>query len=287
MTRKGRASLLVCRVLFAALGFGLGALASPALAQGVEIPTFWDPRTAQERPEIPPTRTIRFLTEDEYPPLHFAGPDGTPTGFSVELARAVCDRLTVPCTVQARRFDTLLDSLAQGNGDVVAAAIPVTGELRQRFVTSLPYFRNPARFVAQRERNQPEASPAALQGRTVAVVAGTAHEAYLKTFFPGATVKPVDTLAAAQGMLRRGEVDYVFADGIGLSLWLGGTDAQGCCGFSGGPYLESRYFGEGIGFVMRYDDEPLRRAIDFALQRLREDGKLAELYLRFFPISPY
>jgi polar amino acid transport system substrate-binding protein len=82
-------------------------------------------------------------------------------------------------------------------------------------------------------------------------------------------------------------VEYVFADALSLALWIGGTDAAGCCAFSGGPYLESRFFGEGIGLLVRKEDETLRRALDHALQRLWDEGKYAELYLRFFPISPF
>ena len=44
---------------------------------------------------------------------------------------------------------------------------------------------------------------------------------------------------------------------------------------------------EGIGFIVRKDDELLRRAFDHALQRLWDEGKYAELYLRFFPVSPF
>ena len=106
------------------------------------------------------------------------------------------------------------------------------------------------------------------------------------TFFPGAVVRSVPDLAAAEAALQGGEVDYVFGDGLGLALWLGGTAADGCCAFSGGPYLESRFFGEGVGFLFRPEDEPLRRAFDYALHRLWDEGKYAELYLRFFPISP-
>ncbi len=79
------------------------------------MPDFWNPRSRGERVEAPQTgRAVRFLTDDEFPPLHFAGPDGNPTGFVVELARAVCEKLTITCTVQARRFDTLLDALDSG-----------------------------------------------------------------------------------------------------------------------------------------------------------------------------
>ena len=261
--------------------------ADPAAGQGVSIPNFWDPRARQDRPDIAGLRTLRFMTDDDYPPLHFSGPDGNPTGFSVELARAACEVLGITCTIQARRFDTLLEALSSNAGDVVTGAIPVSADIRRRFAATLPYFRNPGRFAVRRDRTLPEPSPRSLGGRTVGAVEGTAHEAYLKAFFPGAALKSFADLASAQGALRRGEVEYVFADAVGLALWIGGTDAAACCAFAGGPYLESRFFGEGIGLIMRKEDELVRRALDHALQRLWDEGKYAELYLRFFPVSPF
>jgi polar amino acid transport system substrate-binding protein len=256
-------------------------------AQGVNLPNFWDPRTQLERPELPATRTIRFLVDDDFPPLHFPGLDGNPTGLSVELARAACERLGLTCTIQVRRFDTLLNALNEKQGDVVAAAIPITADLRQRFAVTGPYFKIPARFAVRRDKNQPAPDVKALQGKTLGVVGGTAHEAYAKAFMGGASLKPYPELAVAQTALKAGEIDYLFADGLSLALWIGGEEAAGCCDFSGGPYLESRFFGEGIGFIARTEDDALRRALDFALQQLWRDGKYAELYLRFFPTSPY
>jgi len=258
-----------------------------AQAQGVNIPNFWDTRAQLERPDLPATRTIRFLVDDDFPPLHFPSVDGTPTGFSVELARAACERLSLTCTIQVRRFDMLLDALNEKQGDVVAAAIPVTAGLRQRFAVTAPYFKIPARFAVRKDRNQPAPDAKALQGKTVGLVGGTAHEAFAKAFMPGASLKPYLELPAAQAALKSGEIDYLFADGLGLALWIGGEEAGGCCDFSGGPYLESRFFGEGIGFITRTEDDTLRRALDFALQQLWKEGKYAELYLRFFPISPF
>ncbi len=276
---RGIAQLLVA-------GLAYLPFVGSAGAQGVAIPNFWDPRVRTERPDLG-ARTVRFLTEDEFPPLHFAGPDGNPTGFSVELARAACEKLGLTCTVQARRFDTLLDALADRSGDVIAAAVPITTDLRQRFAATSPYFKFPARFAARKDRKAPEPVGAALRGRTIAVVGGTAHQVYAQTFVPVATLKEYPDLAAAQRALKAGEVDYLFSDGLNLALWIGGTDAADCCALLGGPYLESRFFGEGIGFVVRKDDETLRRALDHALQRLWDEGKYAEIYLRFFPISPF
>ncbi len=262
-------------------------LTCPATADGVTIPNFWDPRARLERPDLTGLRTIRFLIDDEFPPLNFIGVDGLPTGFAVELARAACERLAIPCTVQVRRFETILDALAEQNGDVAAAAIPITTELRQRFLVTTPYFKIPARFVARKDHATADVNAKTLKGRTVGVVAGTAHEAFAKGFLTTATIRPYPDSAAAQAGLKNGQVDYLFSDGLSLALWIGGTSTDDCCTFVGGPFLESRYFGEGIGFVMRKEDDLLRRAFDYALQRLWDEGKFAELYLRFFPVSPF
>src|SRR5215218_1272509 len=170
---------------------------SAALAQGVNIPNFWDSRSQLERPDVPATRTIRFLVDDDFPPLHFPGLDGNPTGLSVVVARAACERLGITCTIQVRRFDMLLDALNERQGDVVAAAIPVTADLRRRFAVTAPYFKIPARFAVRKDRNQPTPEAKALQGKTIGVVGGTAHDAFAKAFVTGATLKPYPELAAA------------------------------------------------------------------------------------------
>ncbi len=270
------------------LTLALLTLAAPAaLAQSrVTVPNFWDPRIRLDRPEPGPPRVIRFLTDDEYPPLHFAGPDGGPTGFSVELARAACEKLGWTCTVQARRFDTLLDSLAEGRGDVLAAAINLTPPIRARFAASHLYFRGSARFLTTRGNAQAELDTRSLQGKRVAVVAGTAHQAYLERLLPFVQRREAPNLTAAVTALRSGDAEFVFADGVALSLLLAGS-AGGELAFTGGPFLESRYFGEGVAFLMRKDEVPLKRSLDYALQSLWDDGTYARLYLRFFPVSPF
>jgi polar amino acid transport system substrate-binding protein len=250
------------------------------------IPNFWDPKSPREAPEIPPGRTVRFLTSGDFPPMHFIGADGTPTGFVVELARAACEEADVPCTVQVRPFPGLLPALDAGEGDAIAAAIRITGDLRFAHAVTAPFFRFPARFAIPRA----EAAAFALEDvptSRVAVVAGTAHEAYVETFWPGAERVAFDTLGAAQEALRAGEVDLLFGDGLALALWIGGRASEECCTFASGPFLDSRFFGEGIGFVFRPTDLRLAQAFDAALARLWEDGSYAEIYLRFFPVSPF
>jgi polar amino acid transport system substrate-binding protein len=274
--------------LFAILALAVSTLAAgQAVAQSrVVVPNFWDQRIRLDRPEPGPPRIVRFLTDDDYPPLHFSAADGTLTGFSVELARAACEKLGWTCTVQARRFDTLLDSLAEGRGDVLAAALNLTPQLRSRFAASHLYFRSTARLVTTRGNVRADLDPRTLQGKRVAVVGGTAHQAFLERLLPFVQRRETGTLAGAIAALRSGEAEFVFADGVALSLLLAGTGG-GELAFTGSPFLESRYFGEGVGFLTRKDDLALKRGLDYALQALWDDGTYARLYLRFFPVSPF
>jgi polar amino acid transport system substrate-binding protein len=256
-------------------------------ADAMAVPGFWDPRRRPERPDLSRISIIRFLTETDYPPFNYAGPDGAPAGFNIDLARMICEEIKVACTIQQRRYDTLLDTLAANGGDAVIASIAATPEMRRRVDFSDPYYRTPARFVARRDSTIDDVRPEALEGKKVAVVAGTSHEAYMRTLFTEAELHPYPNDDAARAALRRGEVDLLFGDGVALAFWLNGTDSANCCEFRGGPYLESRFFGEGVGITVRKGNDLLRQAFNWALFRLWEKGRFTDLWLRYFPVSPF
>ena len=251
------------------------------------VPGFWDPRRRPERPDLTRINIIRFFTETDYPPFNFTGADGTPAGFNVDLARMMCEEIKVQCTVQQPRFDTLIPSLNKNEGDAIIASLAETVEWRRQVDFSEPYYRTPARFVSRRDVAIEDVRPQALEGKKIAGVAGTAHEAYLKTLFTEAELHPYPNDAAARFALKRGEVDLLFGDGISLAFWLNGTDSSNCCVFRGGPFLESKYFGEGVGIAVKKGNDLMRQAFNWALFRLWESGKFTDLWLRYFPISPF
>jgi polar amino acid transport system substrate-binding protein len=230
---------------------------------------------------------IRFLTETDYPPFNFTGPDGNPAGFNVDLARQLCDEIKVSCTIQMRRFETLLDAIASNRGDAIIASLAVTPQLRARVDFTDPYYRAPARFVSRRDAVMPEVRPEYLEGKKVGAIAGTSHEAYLKAMFTDAELHSYPNDDALRLALRRGEVDFIFGDAISLAFWINGTDSAECCAFSGGPFVESRYFGEGIGIAVRKGNDLLRQSLNWALFRLWEKGRYTDLWLRYFSVSPF
>jgi len=256
-------------------------------SRAVVVPGFWDPRRRPERPDLSRIQTIRFLTDLDYPPFDYAGQDGNPAGFNVDLARRICDEIKVSCTIQARPFNTLLDALNENRGDAVIASIAPTAETRRRADFSDPYYRTPARFVARADSPLGDVLPERLEGMKVAVIAGTAHEAFLKAMFTEAEIRPYPNAEAVRDALRRKDVDLLFGDGIALAFWLNGTDSGGCCAFRGGPFLESRYFGEGVGIAVKRGNDLVRQSLNGALFQLWEKGNFTDLWLRYFPISPF
>ncbi len=282
---------LIMRKIYCSIAASIYLLAFAAAVEAAEpenfVPNFFDPKIRLEAPDISSIRAIRFMSDDDYPPFHFIAQDGQLTGFNIELARLICEELKLACTIQARRWDTLIDSLEQSRGDAIIASLANTPALRQRVSFTASYYRTPARFVADKTSGFTNASPDTLSGKTVGIVSGSAHEEYLKRFFPGIIRRSFTDMDALRAGLRRKQVELIFGDAVALSFWLNGKEADGCCGFVGGPFTESRFFGDGVGIAVRKEDETLRRALDYALARLARNGTYTTLYLKYFPIGFY
>ncbi len=249
------------------------------------VPDFWDPKRRIERPAAGTVQAIRFITTDDFPPFNFLDADGHLTGFNVDLARAICTELAVPCTIQARQWDDLANHLADKTADAAIAGIAITAENRARLDFSDVYMRLPARFVVRRSQAKLDISPEGLRGHTLAVVTGTAHEAYLASMFPEIGRKLYPTAEAAREAVKSGAADAHFGDGLQLSFWLASTGANDCCVFAGGPYFETRFFGQGYAIAFAKGATDLKHAVNAALQAIYEKGIYAELYLRYFPVG--
>jgi polar amino acid transport system substrate-binding protein len=276
------------RLCLACLAALFVAAAQPAwTANGIFVPSFWEPQARPAKPDLSELRSLRFLTEDDYPPFHFALPDGHLSGFDVDLARAICEELNINCTVQARRFDTLIDALNEDQGDAMISAIRIDPQSRAKLDFSRPYYTTPARFVSTVTLEHVAPTPESLRGKTVGVQAHSAHEAYLETYFPETFRKVYETQELLRDALMNGSIDTIFGDGISLSLWLESPSGQNCCRFRGGPFLDANLFGEGVGIAVKKGNSQVRQALDYALALLAQHGIYTTLYLKYFPIGFY
>lgn len=260
----------------------LALLAAPACAQ--PLPYHADPDAREILPGAVLVPAIRFLTTADFPPFNFRDGEGELIGFNIDLARRICTEVNVACTIQAWPWDQAANALADSQGDALIAGLAMTPDNGERFDFSATYLALPGRFVAQREAAA-GFNPGALAGRQVAVRAGGSHERFLERYLPAAARLGFDSEIAALEAVRDGTADFYFGDAMRAAFWL--NDAPGCCAFAGEAYFRPHLFGEGLTIAVPAGSDPVRHAIDWALVRLKENGTLDELYLRWFPVGFY
>jgi polar amino acid transport system substrate-binding protein len=242
---------------------------------------------ASEGDEAERRLVLRFLTEAGFPPFNYYDDDGVLTGLNVDLARAICLDVNAACDLQVRPWEDLLPALNRGEADAVIAAHAVSAKALAIVDFTDRYFHTPARFAGRRDSAKLEMTPEGLDGRRVGVARGTAHEAYLGTFFRESAVQAFDTPELAREALLVGKVDVLFDDGVSLAFWVGGTSSKDCCELKGGPFHEPRFFGDGIAIAVPKRDPQLKVLLNRALRRIRASGRLEELVLRYFPNRVY
>jgi polar amino acid transport system substrate-binding protein len=272
-------------------GAGLAALlaAAAAPAQQVTWPNYWDPRERVDVPDLSSRIRIRFLTTHDFPPFNFLDQQSRVAGFHVDLAREICDELNIAdmCQIQVLPWSELATAMASGQGDALISGLAVTAESRKDYLFTRPFFKFPARFIRAGGAAIDGEDASALAGKRVGVMDRSAHEAMLRALFP--EIKPV-TYEREKWMfdgLKTGEVDAVFGDGVQLSFWLVSNSANDCCAFFDGPYFAPAFLGEGLAIAVTRDSPDLVQAFDHAIHAISKDGRMREIYLRYFPNGPY
>lgn len=262
--------------------FAVGIWGGGAHAQAV--PSYLDPGAREIVPNLGPVPTIRFLTTADFPPFNFRDKSGTLVGFNIDLARAICTAMAIPCTIQAWPWAQAVKALQDNQGDALIAGLAINRKNGQKLDFSSLYLSFPARFVTPVSAVSGFA-PSELVGKTVAVRKGTHHAEFMKRYLPNVKLSLFDTEFDALDAVRSGTADAYFGDAMRASFWL--NDNPGCCAFAGKPYFKPDLFGDGMAIAVPAGHPAIRQFINAGLARLERKGTMTDLYLRWFPMSFY
>ncbi len=249
------------------------------------VPDIWQGDVRRPKPDLKELTQLRFVTDTDYPPFHYYDEVGALTGFNVDLARAICEVLEVKCEVKETTWSDLIPSLDNDEGDAAIASMRITQEALEKVDFTSRYYATPARFVARKESELKDIRPETVSEIKIGVAKGSGHEAYLRLYFPTAALASFDTPEDAQKALQSGAIDLIFGDGISLTFWLNGVTSENCCEFRGGPYLDAKFFGEGIGIAVKKGNRKLATILTYGLEQVHASGRYEELFLRYFPMS--
>lgn len=237
--------------------------------------------------DAPRRVAVRFLTEGDFPPFNYFDDEGVLTGLNVDLARALCLELAAACDIKVRPWEELFSGLKSAEADAVIAAHTLNAQSLASVDFTDRYFFTPGRFAVRSGGETPEISPEGLDGRTIGVAKGTAHEAFIRAFFRDSRIQSFESPDQAREALEQKKVDALFDDGISLAFWLNGSLSRKCCEFKGGPYFEPKFFGDGIAIAVPKNDPQIKFLLNAALERVRVSGRFQEIVDRYFPIRVY
>jgi polar amino acid transport system substrate-binding protein len=247
-----------------------------------------DPATIAADGATEPRRVvIRFLTEGEFPPFNYYDDEGVLSGFNIDLARAICLEVGAACDIKVKPWEELLGALKRGDADAVIAAHRVTAGGLAEVDFSDRYFYTPGRFAGKTGEARPDMRPDELDGVTIGVAKGTAHEAFVRAFYRDSRIVLFENPELAREALQQGKVELIFDDAISLALWINGSLSRQCCEFKGDAFLEPKYFGDGLAMALPRNDPQIKSLINDALKKVRQSGRFQEIVERYFPVRIY
>ncbi len=83
---------------------------------------------------------IKVGVEGTYQPYTYHDEDGNLTGFDVDVAKAIAEKLGVEVDFTEADWDSLLAGIDSGRIDTVINAVSVTDERKEKYDFAGPYF---------------------------------------------------------------------------------------------------------------------------------------------------
>ena len=211
---------------------------------------------------------LRVGTEGVYAPFSYHDPGtGELTGYDVDVARAVADKLGVRVEFVETPWDSIFAALEANRFDVVANEVTITPERQAKYDLSEPYSVGEGVIVTRAD----DTSITSLDDIRGKVAGETATSNWAQVARDhGATVEAVEGFTQAIKLLNQGRVDLVINDSIAVYAYLAETgDTSVKIAGNTGEKSEQ-------GFAAR-KDSGLLPGLNKALDDLRADGTLATI----------
>lgn len=242
----------------------------------VETKAETESESSEEAESEGATFTVGF--DQDFPPMGFVGDDGEYTGFDLELAKEVADRLGLKFVAQPIAWDSKDMELNSGTIDCIWNGFTMNGR-EDDYTWSEAYMDNSQVFVVNGDSGIN--SFADLAGKIVEVQADSSAEAALKdnAELSGSfgTLQTTPDYNTAFMDLEMGAVDAIAMDVIVAGYQIEQRD-------DGDQYvvLEETLASEEYGIGFKKGNEELRDKVQSALEDMAADGTLKEISDKWF-----
>jgi arginine/ornithine transport system substrate-binding protein len=230
--------------------------------------------------QAPGWAKVRVGVEGNYPPFSRLGPDGKLTGFDIDIAMAVCERIKAECTLVQQEWDGMIPALAARKFDMIVASMTITEERKRAVDFSDPYYDVPSRFVARAGAFR-DHTPADFKGRKIIVLRNSPRAKYLAERYRDSEVLQVNKETDVYLELVAGRGDVGFGSSVVSSeAFLKKPEGRGFAQVGATVRLDGGAGGVGIAF--RKGEDALRDKVNAALRAIRADGTYKRMADRYF-----
>lgn len=223
--------------------------------------------------------------EAQYEPFGFRDESNNIVGYDIDLGNAIGEELGIEMRPVDTGWATVIQTMIDGGFDFILGGMTATAERAERVDFGVTYAEQASAFLVRADDTLKEQSE--LGGRKVAAGEGTP------------SVKMLEDNATQYGITYDGEIQQFGDDATAYeALAIGRIDAYATSYVSLVPLMKKRpgefkavmFRPDGwpdfyACMAFRQDDDTLRNAIDEAILKLKKDGTLAKLQIKWFGVE--
>ena len=224
--------------------------------------------------------TLQVATDVGFSPFAFTLPDGTLTGFSVDLINELYPRLGYSdIEIVDVNFGSIFAGLYGERYDFILGMVTITEERAQEMLFSEPYLPTGLSFLAN-ANVEPLSGYEDLEGKAVAVNSGSLSDTWLTDNADeyGFTIQRYNNVSDAFQAVGTGRAFVAMAE----------TPVIRYATVENERFAEvyTMDTGQSFGFAFRPDDEEQRAEVERVLECAKLDGTVAEIHRKWFNSDP-
>lgn len=232
-------------------------------------------------------KKVRIAVEGAYPPFSYVQPDGTLAGFDIDMAHSLGAAMGAEVQLVQQDWDGMIPGLLARKYDAIIASMSITEERKKKVDFTNKYYQTPAKFIAKKG-DFPEFSDTAIKGKIVGVQRETIHDKYLSAQYgENVTIKRYGNLDEGYLDLTAGRLDLIIADSAALYDGFLKKKAGAEYEFVGPDLIEKKWFGEGVGIVIRKGEKELAQKFNTAIDAIRASGEYTKIQDKYFNFNVY
>lgn len=220
---------------------------------------------------------LQVAMEIGYPPMEYYEEDGsTPTGFDVEVGKAIAAKLGLEAEFVDTAWDGIFAGLDTDKYDCVISAVSINEDRQANYNLTEAYISNKLMLVTPQDSEI--ASLDDLSGKTVAVQGETTADYYIQDLIAGGLdceLMQYDKVINCFDELKTGRTDAVFTDSVVAAYYLGDDAAAYKTAWENSE-------GEPMAICLKKGNDELTAAVEKAIDELYEDGTMATIAQEYF-----